>query len=63
VARYLETPKKFDRIAAAFDNKTTAECVQFYYLNKGALQVRRHWRTGGRTCRPRAHEAMSTISS
>ena len=47
VEKYLEFPKRFHRIASFFDNRTTSECVQFYYLNKRALKVR-CFREGGR---------------
>lgn len=32
--RYMMYPKKFMRIATSLPNKTTADCVKFYYLTK-----------------------------
>ena len=37
---FLQFPKKFARIAASLPNKTTAECVRFYYRSKKHLKFK-----------------------
>jgi hypothetical protein len=36
----MQFPKKFGRIAASLPNKTTAECVRFYYRTKKHIKYK-----------------------
>lgn len=38
--RFMLYPKKFDRIAAALPNKTTADCVLYYYRTKKQVKYK-----------------------
>jgi hypothetical protein len=38
--RFMQHPKRFHKISAALPNKTTAECVKYYYLHKKRLKFK-----------------------
>eukprot|EP00730_Choanoeca_flexa_P017809 TRINITY_DN8612_c0_g1_i4.p1 TRINITY_DN8612_c0_g1~~TRINITY_DN8612_c0_g1_i4.p1 ORF type:complete len:802 (+),score=288.92 TRINITY_DN8612_c0_g1_i4:45-2450(+) len=38
--RFMLHPKRFHKISAALPNKTTAECVKYYYLHKKRLKFK-----------------------
>ncbi|KAI3648167.1 hypothetical protein MP228_006021 [Amoeboaphelidium protococcarum] len=40
IQAYMEYPKEFGRIASFLPNKSSQDCVQYYYLNKKSLKLK-----------------------
>ncbi|RKP20868.1 hypothetical protein ROZALSC1DRAFT_27681 [Rozella allomycis CSF55] len=41
VSAFLEYPKNFSKIASFIENKSSSDCVKFYYLNKKSLDLKK----------------------
>jgi len=58
--KYVNHPKNFSRIASHLENKSTADCVLYYYLNKSSLKLKKRVRAAGLRRRRVKHMGVSS---